>query len=448
MAIVQISKIQHRTGANIDLPQLDVGEIGFASDERKIYIGNDPILYPPVGDGTTQTELLTDASPLSFNQLTGTNNTAISISTTAPGELLVAQEVEGVITWVNGGGNTGVNIDLGNASNVNLQGGFNGAVLQSDGMGNLSWVTNGVVQYHIASISQADPGVLATTTTNYIPTGAAVTITGITGLGGASFVNGGYNSTNMYYVIRQNDGSLKLYEDSAFTTPVDTSGFLPYVATTGLVTTMVQAHGAASAGGGNTQVQFNDGGSTLNGTGNLTYNKTTNVLNMTGNIVVASLIGNSYGYFNGPIGNTTPNTGKFTSTFVGNTTANVLVTGGNVIATTKITADIVYASHNGDGTNFQVGDDAWIGDINATNTLVIKGQQDPTKGYVVFGNANASSTLGRSGTGPLTYNGNFTANGNVTANAIHLGTWSIFANTDGIFANNGSHTFSIGLTQI
>ena len=46
MAIVQISKIQHRTGANIDLPQLDVGEIGFATDERRLYIGNDPVLHP------------------------------------------------------------------------------------------------------------------------------------------------------------------------------------------------------------------------------------------------------------------------------------------------------------------------------------------------------------------------------------------------------------------
>ena len=35
MAIIQISKIQHRTGANVDLPQLSEGELGFATDEQK-----------------------------------------------------------------------------------------------------------------------------------------------------------------------------------------------------------------------------------------------------------------------------------------------------------------------------------------------------------------------------------------------------------------------------
>lgn len=62
MPIVQISKIIHRTGSNDDLPQLDTGEIGFSTDERRVYIGNDPILYPPSTSPTTQTEILTEAS--------------------------------------------------------------------------------------------------------------------------------------------------------------------------------------------------------------------------------------------------------------------------------------------------------------------------------------------------------------------------------------------------
>ena len=59
MAIIQISKIQHRTGANVDLPQLSEGELGFATDDQKLYIGNDPLLHPPANNSTTtQVEIL------------------------------------------------------------------------------------------------------------------------------------------------------------------------------------------------------------------------------------------------------------------------------------------------------------------------------------------------------------------------------------------------------
>jgi len=69
-----------------------------------------------------------------------------------------------------------------------------------------------------------------------------------------------------------------------------------------------------------------------------------------------------------------------------------------------LTAPLIHASNNGNGTNFQVGDDAWIGDINQPNTLRITGQQDLTQGYIIFGNGDTTS-LGRNGTGPLSYGG-------------------------------------------
>ena len=40
MAVIQISKIQHRRGLGADLPQLSSAEIGWVIDERKLYIGN------------------------------------------------------------------------------------------------------------------------------------------------------------------------------------------------------------------------------------------------------------------------------------------------------------------------------------------------------------------------------------------------------------------------
>ena len=61
MAIVQISKIIHRTGSADEIPQLDVGEIGFASDEQRVFIGNDKSWVPPVGNNPTNTEILTNS---------------------------------------------------------------------------------------------------------------------------------------------------------------------------------------------------------------------------------------------------------------------------------------------------------------------------------------------------------------------------------------------------
>ena len=112
--------------------------------------------------------------------------------------------------------------------------------------------------------------------------------------------------------------------------------------------------GGGTPGGSNTFVQFNDGG-TFGGATGFTFDKTTNTL----------------------------------------------------------TANIIASTNNGAGTNFKVGDDAWIGDINTADTLSIRGQQNAANAYIIFGNANASA-LGRAGTGPLTYTGAFTATGNIS----------------------------------
>jgi Major tropism determinant N-terminal domain len=127
--------------------------------------------------------------------------------------------------------------------------------------------------------------------------------------------------------------------------------------------------------------------------------------------------------------------------------ANCYIDGSHL--TGNINVDIVHATNNGNGTNFKVGDDAWIGDINVSDTMQIKGVANAANGYIVFGNSDTKS-LGRSGTGPLTFNGDFTSNGNITATSIHLGTWHIFANVDGIFVTDTSsgNTYSANLTQI
>jgi hypothetical protein len=79
--------------------------------------------------------------------------------------------------------------------------------------------------------------------------------------------------------------------------------------------------------------------------------------------------------------------------------------------------------------------------------MQLKGVADSANAYIVFGDSDTNA-LGRSGTGPLTYDGDFEASGNVTANNIVLSTWSMFANVDGLYATDGSNTYSINMTQL
>ena len=118
--------------------------------------------------------------------------------------------------------------------------------------------------------------------------------------------------------------------------------------------------------------------------------------------------------------------GTITATFSGNLTGNVT---GNCSGTSNnITAytinqnlgtsnspsfDQVLATNNGNGTNFKVGDDAWLGDVNAANTVRLKGIQDATAGYLTFG--NQTTQLGLTNSTTLTWGAAFTATGDITA---------------------------------
>jgi hypothetical protein len=138
MAIVQISKIQHRTGNLIDLPQLSDAELGWASDANRLFIGTTP---------PQNIEVLTSYSSISFSQIDGSANANLNLSNVVNGQILSYDSSS--VTWTNKGGNasapgnsayySNTNIHLGNVSNVKIGGGVNGYVLQTDGSGNLSW---------------------------------------------------------------------------------------------------------------------------------------------------------------------------------------------------------------------------------------------------------------------------------------------------------------------
>jgi hypothetical protein len=337
MAIIQISKIQHRTGANVDLPQLSEGELGFATDEQKLYIGNDPLLHPPANNSTTtQVEILTEVSTLQYAKLEGGANTALNLANTYPGQLMVLS-VDGN-TWVNAGGNvldaSNINvipsygIHLGDTANTKLTGGVNGYVLQTDGQGNLSWTSAGIIQYTIIDISKTNPTVVTTSSNNLITTGVPITISGIGGM--TQIRTAGENSTNKFYAQKIDNVTFSLYKDPAFTTSVNSTSFTSatYDANS-LVTVSFYSQGTGSPGGSNNQIQLNDGTGSFAGSANLTFSRITNQLTVTGNANANIVTANSFrGAVTGSIGATTPNTGAFTSI----TATTTAVITGNVNA--------------------------------------------------------------------------------------------------------------------
>jgi len=142
MAIIQISKIQQRSGNLVDLPQLSEAQLGWANDAKRLFIG---------GTGNANTyneniEVLTSYSDITFSQINGSEGN-LNISNVQNGQVLTY--VASTNTWENAGGNlsqpnnsalySNAGIHLGNVNNVKMGGGVNGYVLQTDGYGNLSW---------------------------------------------------------------------------------------------------------------------------------------------------------------------------------------------------------------------------------------------------------------------------------------------------------------------
>lgn len=211
MAILQISKIQQRSGNLVDLPQLDEAEFGWASDQKRLFIGK---ITP-----NENVEVLTGYSAISFSQIDGAvGNINITASSLANGEVLVFDGTN----WVNRGGNTGGLITLGDASNVKLDGGASGYILQTDGSGNLSWTPKAVIIANVMNVTKANPAVVITEEDNFFPNGASVTFTNAQGM---TQLNG-----NTYTVT--------LISSNSFSIGVDSSGYTTYAFTSVTGTTV------------------------------------------------------------------------------------------------------------------------------------------------------------------------------------------------------------------
>jgi phage tail protein X len=333
MAIIQISKIQQRSGNLVDLPQLSEAQLGWANDAKRLFIG---------GTGNANTyneniEVLTSYSDITFSQINGSEGN-LNISNAQTGQILTY--VASTNTWDNAGGNalqpgnsalyTGGNIHLGDVATLKIGGGAIGYVLETDGVGNLTWTPKSTITAYISAVTKANPGVVTTTADNFFTEGAEITITNV---GGMVELNGG-----SFYVNILTSNTFSLYSDSGLTTPVDTTGYTTYT-TGGRVISSVGGSGTSAAGGSNTTIQFNDN-NVIQGNAGFTFNKITGAVAIPGNVTsINATLGNlvTSNYFAGVLTTAAqPNitsVGTLTSlTVTGNTTSGNLNTAGTVTA--------------------------------------------------------------------------------------------------------------------
>jgi hypothetical protein len=221
MSIIQISKIQQRSGDLVDLPQLDEAELGFATDEKRLFIGKT--------SGTIENvEVLTSYSTISFDQIEGAEaNLNVDRSLLANGQIM-AYDGE---NWVNKGGIAGGFIDLGNVSNVKISGpaGTN-YVLTTDGIGNLSWTPKGTISANIINVFSTNPAILQVDPNTPYSEGLAVTIVSVQGNNTANL-----NGEQFYIKLDPdyaNNGNVELYENDLLTVGFDGSS-LDITANTG-----------------------------------------------------------------------------------------------------------------------------------------------------------------------------------------------------------------------
>lgn len=421
MAIIQISKIQQRSGNLVDLPQLDNAQFGFASDARLLFIGAPASTLS--GNVPENVEVFTAYSSIAFSQIAGSDGSNLNISNAEAGQVLAYDETSD--SWFNAGANSGGLINLGSSSNVKILGGASGYVLETDGLGNLGWTPKGAIIAFISDITNADPGVVTTTQDTPFTNGLPVTITDVEGM---TALNGG-----TYYVKMLTSNSFELFADAGLTSNVDTTSYSSYTGN-GRAVASLSSGGSGTPGGSTGAVQYNNGG-LFGGSGSFTYDGTAN-LTLSGNFNVTNIYGSNY--FS-PNGNATFNINGQPNVFVvTNTGANVngtLSVSGNTqlgnLTTTNITATGSTSLQSLSATNTTInGNLTFIGnartisaDFSTTNLV------NRTKFVTSNANSNTYISVSPSGTGNISalnvYNRSNIANSGVLSATINSNTANI-----------------------
>ena len=290
MSIIQISKIQQRAGNLVDLPQLDNAEFGWAADENRLFIGR-------TGNTITSEniEVLTSYSNISFSQISGSDGGNLNITSATNGQTLTY--IASTDTWENYpsaniiSANANFKLNLGNVEYLKINGGAIGYVLQTDGVGNLSWTPKGALYTPIKALTNNPTGnIITMTVANSTPytNNTSITISGVSGDNVNTIVNG-----QTFYIQLDTDfstsGNVKLYTTTGNGSPANGAG-LTATANTGGATSLTggTGGGTGSAGGVTTTVQYNDSG-VLAGDSGFTFNSTTKSITLNGNVNCANL---------------------------------------------------------------------------------------------------------------------------------------------------------------
>ena len=414
MAIIQISKIQVRSGNLVDLPQLDDGELGWATDNRRLFVGR-----TGSNIATENVEVLTSYSNISFSQINGSGGGNFNIDTALNGQLLTY--VASTNTWENyAGGSTQLNggkLQLGSAGNLSITGGAIGYVLETDGTGNLSWTPKGTLYTPIKAISNATPIIMTVANTVPYTNGTAVTISGANGANANTIVNG-----KSFYVKLAVDyptsGNVALYTDSGLSIAAAGTNLGASTPNVGIATSVIGSAGSGggSVGGSNTSVQFNDQ-NVSNGSASFTFDKNTTTLTVTsGNIVGANLNATTQVIAPTLVSNIATGTAPFTVTSTTRVANLNAATSG--VANTVNDAAQANITSVGTLTSLSVSGNANIGNIGTSGLITATGN-------ITGGNIKTSnqfiSTLA-TGTAPFVVSSTTTVANLSVATATNAGT--------------------------
>ena len=470
MAIIQISKIQQRSGNLVDLPQLDEAQFGWATDAKRLFIGKTT--------PNENIEVLTSYSNISFSQIDGSGNSNVYItSPIQPGQILGYNST--LNSWVNTGGNAnapgntsqygGTPIHLGSVSNVKIGDGAVGYVLTTDGYGNLSWTSKTTSVANIIDISTASPAVM-TFDPNVVSytNGTAITILGVEGN-----ANSEINGETLYVKVATDfdtTGNVSLYISDSLDSPNAFNGAnLTYTNSPNATATSAFGINVSSpAVGPEGAIQYNVSG-VLTGSALLKFANsnveisTSNVVVSGGNVSANIITGNtlagslttaaqpnitSTGTLAGLVvaGNITPsanvtynlgnNTSRFNDLYLAGSTVYIGAQTISANATNVIISGIITGNLSGNATTAGTVITAAQPNITSVGTLT----SVSVSGNANIGNIGTAGLITATGNitgGNLITGGTISATGNITAPNF-LG--NVVGNISGNLTVSGSNT--------
>jgi len=427
MAIIQISKIQQRSGNLVDLPQLDEAQFGWASDAKRLFIGKTT--------PNENIEVLTSYSNISFSQIDGSDGGNFNISGATNGQTLTYVALTN--TWENWTGNASqlgnAKLQLGGVANISIEGGATGYILETDGAGNLAWTSKGTLRSAIYGLSTATPVIMTVANTTPYTNSLAVTISGAVTDDQAN-VDAIINGQTFYIKVAVDfptSGNVELYttQDLNPANAVNGTDIGVYTANSGIATALISGAGVSNAGGSINTIQFNNSG-VLDGSANFTITGG-NLVTLNGNLVASNVNGGNLVTANFVsatlITAAQPNitsTGTLASLSVsGNANIGNINVTGNIIPTSNVTYDL------GNSTNS-------FRDLYLSGTSIKLGSQTVTSNAsgVTLSNAVFTTTISASGNaniGNIGTAGLITATGNITGgNLVTSGIISATANAN------------------